>query len=284
MLAAFSLWGLLPIYWKALKQIPSLQITSHRIFWAFIFISILLWRQKRWSEFRATFKSKQNRIISLTTALILGSNWFVYIWAVNNDHILDASMGYFINPLISVLLGVIFLRERLNFRKSAAVFLAFLGVTYLTFQYGKIPWIALWLAVTFGVYGLLRKTARIEALVGLSAETALLSPLVLSYLIFQQIKGTGFVGTSSVSLHLLLLGSGFFTAIPLLWFNLGVKKIPLMTTGFLQYLAPSIMLFLGVIVYGEKFTTTHLISFSFIWVAIILYSLPNNKKIVSRKS
>ncbi len=125
MLAAFSLWGLLPIYWKALKQVPSLQITSHRIFWAFIFISILLWRQKRWSEFRATFKSKQNRIISLTTALILGSNWFVYIWAVNNDHILDASMGYFINPLISVLLGVIFLRERLNFRKSAAVFLAF---------------------------------------------------------------------------------------------------------------------------------------------------------------
>ena len=157
-LAAFVFWGLLPIYWKALAAIPPLEILAHRIFWAFIFAVFLLWIQRRWREFKETFRIPKNRALFVLTAAIVGSNWFIYIWAVNHDHIVDTSLGYFINPLIAVLLGVIFLRERLNFWQIVAFFLALLGVSYLTFQYGKIPWIALSLAFTFGFYSLFRKT------------------------------------------------------------------------------------------------------------------------------
>ncbi len=209
----------------------------------------------------------------LLTAAIIGSNWFIYVWAVINNHIVDTSLGYFINPLISVLLGVIFLRERLNFWQIFAFILALTGVGYLTLQYGKFPWIALSLAFTFGFYGLFRKTARIEALVGLAAETALLAPLVLTYIFILGFKGTGAVGHTPLSIHALLLGTGVVTAAPLLWFTLGVRKIPLSRAGFLQYIAPSLQLFLGVVVYGEPFTRSHFISFSLIWVALLIYSL-----------
>lgn len=271
-LVAYVSWGLLPIYWKALKSVPAQQILAHRIFWSFIFVGLLLIAQERWPEFRQTFSSRRNRVICLLTAAIIGSNWFIYIWAVNAGHIVDASLGYFINPLVSVLLGVVFLRERLSFWQIVAVILAFIGVANLTIQFGKIPWIALSLALTFGVYGLLRKTAHIESLTGLSAETALLSPLVLAYIIFLQIKGAGAIGASPISIHLLLLGAGIVTAAPLLWFTYGVRKIPLSTAGFFQYIAPSLQLFLGVIVYGETFTSTHRISFGFIWVALAIFS------------
>jgi len=272
-LGAFVFWGLLPIYWKALAAIPPMEILAHRIFWAFIFAVFLLWIQRRWREFRETFRNPKNRALFVLTAAIVGSNWFIYIWAVNHDHIVDTSLGYFINPLISVLLGVIFLRERLNFWQIVAFFLALLGVSYLTFQYGKIPWIALSLAFTFGFYSLFRKTTRVEALVGLTAETALLSPLMLTYILVLGFKGTGAVGSVSISHHLLLLGAGVVTATPLLWFTLGVRKIPLSRAGFLQYVAPSLQLFLGVVVYSEPFTRDHLICFGLIWSALLIYSL-----------
>ena len=271
-LVAYVSWGLLPLYWKALISVPSQQILAHRIFWSFVFVVLLLQRQKRWLEFKHTFSSPRNRMTCILTAAIIGSNWFIYIWAVNAGHLVDASLGYFINPLISVLLGVVFLRERLSFWQIIAVILAFIGVANLTFQFGKVPWIAFSLALTFGVYGLLRKTARVESLVGLSAETALLSPLVLSYIVFQQIKGAGVMGTAPASIHLLLLGAGIVTAAPLLWFTHGVRKIPLSTAGFLQYIAPSLQLFLGVIVYKEPFSGVHLVSFCFIWVALAIFS------------
>ncbi len=275
--AAYVSWGLLPIYWKMLNQVPAAQIIAHRIFWSFVFVILLLWRQNRWAEFKKTFSLGKSRRLCILTAFILGFNWFTYIWAVNADRILDASLGYFINPLLSVLLGVIFLKERLNFWQKVALILAFIGVIYRTLQYGKIPWVALTLAFTFGVYGLLRKKAHIKSLVGLSAEMILLSPIVLTFLVMAEIKGTGVTGHAAFSIHLLLLGTGIVTAAPLLWFTYGVRKIPLSTAGFLQYIAPSFQLFLGVVVYKELFTSSHLISFSFIWVALILYSLSNTR-------
>ena len=270
---AYVSWGLLPIYWKALDAFPPMEILAHRIFWSFVFAAVLLWIQSRWREFKATFRNPRNRALCFLTAAIIGSNWFIYIWAVINDHLVDASLGYFINPLISVLLGIIFLREKLNVWQGIAFVLALVGVGYLTLQYGKFPWISLSLAFTFGSYGLLRKTAKVEALVGLTAETALLSPLVLTYIVVLGIRGTGAVGTASPVHHLLLVGAGIVTAAPLLWFTLGVRKIPLSTAGFLQYIAPSLQLFLGVVVYSEPFTRTHLISFSLIWTALLIYSL-----------
>ncbi len=271
--AAYIAWGLLPIYWKALQSVPASEILAHRILWSFVFVLLLVVSTGRWPEFKRTFRTGRNRLVCLLTAAIIGSNWFIYIWAVNHNHIVDASLGYFINPLFSVLLGVVFLRERLNRWQAAAFILAAAGVGYLTLTFGRIPWIALSLALTFGLYGLLRKTARVESLIGLTAETGLLSPLVLTYIILAQVRGTGAVGTASFHIHALLVGAGLVTATPLLWFTIGVRRIKLSTAGFLQYLAPSLQLLLGVAVYAEPFTKTHGISFGFIWIALLIYSL-----------
>jgi chloramphenicol-sensitive protein RarD len=274
-LAAFVMWGLLPVYWKALQSVPSQEILAHRVFWSFVFVSLLLGRKKRWAEFRWTFRSPRNRWVCILTAAIIGSNWFIYIWAINHDHIVDSSLGYFINPLITVLLGVIFLRERLNAWQVSALVLASIGVGYLTLQSGRIPWIALSLALTFGFYGLLRKTARVESLIGLTAETGLLSALALAFILLLAARGEGAAGTASVWTHAQLIGAGLVTATPLLWYTIGVRRIKLSTAGFLQYLAPTMQLLLGVLVYGEPFTRTHLISFGFIWVALFIFSLSN---------
>lgn len=272
-IVAYTIWGFLPVYWKALQKVPASQILAHRIFWSFVFVVLLLSVKRRWSDFWLRFSDPKNRRVCLFTAVIIGSNWFVYIWAVNNQHIVDASLGYFINPLISVLLGLIFLRERLNFWQIFSIILAFLGVFYLTLHYGRIPWIALFLAVTFGLYGLLRKTADVETHFGLTAEMGLLLPLIVFFLVFQGIKKIGVFGAAPASIHFLLVGAGIVTAVPMLLFTAGVRRIPLSTAGFLQYIAPSLQLFLAVVVYSEPFTTTHLISFSLIWLALILYSL-----------
>jgi len=282
-LAAFVAWGLLPVYWKALQSIPTQEILAHRIFWAFVFVSFLLWKQRRWAEFKWTFRSRRNRWACILTAAIIGSNWFIYIWAVNHNHIVDTSLGYFINPLITVLLGVIFLREKLNLWQVTACVLAAIGVGYLTLQYGRIPWIAISLALTFGFYGLLRKTARIESLIGLTAETGLLSFLALAYLLILAVRGDGSAGTAPAAIHLLFIGAGLVTATPLLWYTIGVRRIKLSTAGFLQYLAPSMQLLLGVVVYGESFTRTHLISFGLIWIALLIFSL-SKTPLLSRPS
>ncbi len=285
-LGAYVIWGFLPVYWKALQSVPPLQVLAHRIFWSFVFSALLLWRQKRWSEFRWTFRSSRNRGLVVLTALIVGSNWFLYIWAITNNHVVDTSLGYFINPLVTVLLGMVFLRERLNRWQGMACILALTGVLYLTLQYGKIPLIALYLALSFGFYGLLRKTARVESLIGLAAETGLLSPFLLFLMLFWTVKGTGAVGHTSLGIHMLLICAGLVTATPLLWYTIGVRRIPLSTAGFLQYLAPSIQLLLGVAVYKEPFTPTHWISFGFIWTGLLVYSISSTgllrKKSVTR--
>ncbi len=270
---AFAIWGFLPLYWKSMNMVPSTQILAHRIFWSFLFISIFLSMKKRWSEVREVFSFMKNKFTSGCSAAILGVNWFIYIWAVNANHIVETSMGYFISPLINVVLGLLVFRERLTFWQGLSVCIAFIGVFYLAFQYGKIPWIALSLAVSFALYALLRKIAHVGSTIGLFAETASLTPIALTYIFFQHFHGNGAFGRSPVYINFFLAGSGIVTALSLIWFAHGARRIPLSTVGFIQYLAPSLNLFIGAVVFKEPFTVTHLMSFGCIWGALIIYSL-----------
>jgi len=272
-IAAFFLWGILPLYWKALKSVPSPQILAHRIIWSSVFVAILLIIRGRVPDIRRAFSSRRNRLFFTLSALCIGINWFIYIWAVNANRVVESSMGYFINPLVSVFLGMIFLRERLGFLQIIAVLLAISGVLYMAIQYGSLPWIALSLAFSFGFYGLMHKLSKADSLIALLYHTAFLVPFALLFLAIEGWKGTGAIGTATPLAHLLLIGSGVVTAIPLIWFANGVRRIPLSTVGFTQYLAPSLMLLLGVLVFREPFTRTHLISFSLIWGGLVLFSL-----------
>jgi chloramphenicol-sensitive protein RarD len=271
--AAYLSWGVLPLYWKLLSRIPAQQILAHRIIWSWLILSFLLFYQKRWLEFRRIYVIRRSRVTFFGTSIILAMNWFIYIWAVNSGHVVDTSLGYFINPLVSVLLGVVLLKEKLNFWQLISVILASAGVVYMTLHYGKFPWIALSLALTFGFYGFLRKTARVESLAGLAGEMSFLMPAAMIYLSILFIKGQNAVGSAPVHIHFLLLGAGLVTALPLLWFNIGVRKIPLSTIGFLQYISPSMQLLLGVFVFQEAFTIDHVVTFGLIWTALALYTL-----------
>ena len=271
--AAYLSWGFLPLYWKLLSSVPAQQILAHRIVWSWVILSILLSFRNRWPEFRQVFAVRRNRYTFFATAFIIASNWFIYIWAVNSGHVVDTSLGYFINPLVSVLLGVVILREKLSFLQTVSVFLAAAGVLYMTFHYGKFPWISLSLAFTFGFYGLIRKTARVESLAGLAAEMTILSPVMLAFLTVMFFKGQNAAGASPVHIHFLLLGAGVVTAVPLLWFNLGVRRIPLTAIGFLQYISPTIQLLLGVFAFHEPFTPDHAVTFGLIWTALLIYTV-----------
>ena len=271
-IAAYVVWGILPLYWKALKHVPAKEILAHRVVWSFVFLCLFNTVRKRWPKVKQSYTHRRNRGSSLLSAVIIGAVWFIYIWAINANHVVEASMGYYINPLISVVLGMIFLKERLTFWQNIAFALAALGVAFLTIQHGRLPWIALSLAVGFGLYGLLRKTSRVGSITGLTAETAILSPLALIYIIFLLYRNTTSVVGASVTTHLLLMGAGIVTAVPLVWFAKGARRIPLSMIGFFQYLAPTISLLLGIFVFKEPFTTTHLISFGLIWVALIIYT------------
>jgi len=272
---AFSLWGILPLYWKALKEVPASQIIAHRIIWSFAVVVILLFFQHRIKELKLAVSSWRYRFYFILSAVTLGTNWFIYIWAVNAGHIVETSMGYFINPLLNVLLGMLFLRERLSFWQAISVALAFAGVLYMTLQYGKVPWIALSLAFSFAFYGLLRKTSHAGSLVGLLIETIILSPSALAFIIFRQLDGTGALGLVSSVSHVLLVCAGLVTATPLLWFAHAASRIPLSAVGFIQYLAPSLQLVIGVVIFREPFTPVHVVSFSLIWGALCIYSLSN---------
>jgi chloramphenicol-sensitive protein RarD len=283
-IGAFTAWGLLPLYWKSLDHVPASQILAHRIFWSFIFVSILVLVQKRRRESILALRSGRHKVTFLLSALTLGTNWFIYIWAVNTNHIVESSMGYFINPLLSVVLGIIFLKERLKPVQTLSVFLAFAGVAYITVQYGKIPWIALSLAVSFAFYGLLRKTSKAGSVIGLLAETTILTPAALTYLIIAQVRGTGAFANTEAGTSLLLVGCGIVTSLPLIWFAHGARRIPLAAVGFTQYLAPTLMLLLGVFLYREPFTFNHLVSFGCVWTALVLYSLSHTKLFEKKRS
>jgi chloramphenicol-sensitive protein RarD len=272
---AYASWGVLPLYWKLLEAVPAGEILAHRIFWSFIFVVFILLFTKRWKQFKAVL-SNRSKLAALTLCSILvTSNWFIYIWAVNNGHVLESSLGYYINPLLSIVLGMVILKERLNFWQYASVLLAALGVILIAVRFGKFPWISLSLALTFALYGLAKKLAKVDSIIGLALETAIVTPLAFLYLTFKQVHGTHAFGTS-LSVTLLLAGAGIVTAMPLLWFAQAANRVSLATIGFTQYLSPTIMLFLSFFVFHEPFTTPELISFSFIWCALIIYTFSNS--------
>jgi len=269
---AFLIWGLSPIYWKALHGVGAFEIILHRILWSFVFLLPLVLISRRWVEFKKTVKSPRMLSILLVTSILVGANWLIYIWAVNNGRVLQASLGYYINPLVNIVLGMVFLRERLRRAQAAAVVLATLGVLYLTVQYGDFPWVSLTLAFSFGVYGLIRKVAAVGALVGLTVETLLLTvPASIWVFHLHQIQAGAFLHTG-IQTDLLLLGTGMLTATPLLLFNLGAKRITLATLGFIQYTAPTGMLLLGITMFKEPFTRVQAVTFGLIWTALAIYS------------
>ena len=270
--AAFLIWGLGPIYWKALSAVPSLEIIVHRVVWASILLIIALVVGRLWNEFIGALKDRRVLLILFVTAYILAGNWLLYIWAVNNNYMLQGSLGYYINPLVNVVFGVIFLRERLRPAQITAVLLAGLGVVYLTFSYGEFPWIALVLASSFGLYGLIRKVAPVGPLVGLSIEVLLLLPPAVVYLVFLAAKGTSSFLHSGLSVDLLLVGTSVLTAAPLTFFTAGARRLNLSTVGLLQYLAPTLMFLLAVFRYQEPFSMAQVWTFIMIWIALIIYS------------
>jgi chloramphenicol-sensitive protein RarD len=273
---AFILWGIFPVYWKALQDVSPTQIVAHRVVWSLLFVVLLLSIQRRWGEAKPVLSFGNARIF-LGTAFLLGVNWLIYVWAIDTEQIVEASLGYFINPLVNVVLGVVFLRERLFRWQKVSVALALVGVFYLTFRFGKVPWIAFSLALTFGFYGLFRKTGRAESMIGLFSETAVLTPLALIYLISLGMQGHGAFGSFGLKTDVLLAGAGAVTAVPLLLFGYGARRIQYATVGLLQYITPTFILLVGVLIYKEPFTSAHAISFGFVWSAILLYSISSLK-------
>jgi chloramphenicol-sensitive protein RarD len=270
---AFLCWGLFPLYFHAISEVPPLQIMVHRVLWSLLFLAIVLSVRSQWKWL--TGMTSQPRVVAsfAVSALLLSGNWLLYIWAVNNGHVIEASLGYFINPLVNVMLGYLVLKERLRRAQWSAIGLAALGVLWLTWQAGHMPWIALMLAASFGGYGLMRKTAKLGALEGLSFETMILFPFALAYIVWLTLHGQNtFITTASDSTRWLLVASGPITAIPLLLFASGARKIPLSVLGLLQYIGPTIQLSLGVYVFHEAFTKERLIGFALIWTALALYA------------
>lgn len=270
--AAYIAWGLLPVYWKALEAVPALEILVHRVVWSLVVTLILLTVRREWDWLRRIQARPALLGRFVLTALLLGINWFTYIWANNNGHIVEASLGYFMNPLVNVLLGLLFLRERLRPGQWLAIAIAFAGVSYLTLNVGGLLWIAISLALTFGSYGLLRKTASLGALEGLSLEMSILFLPALLYLGSLEQAGTAAFGHAGLATTLLLAGAGIVTALPLIWFAYGAQRVTMTSLGILQYIAPTLQFLLGVFLYREPFSTARLIGFAVIWAALAVYT------------
>lgn len=270
-IGAYGLWGLFPLYWKLLQHVPALQLIGHRIVWSFISLFVILIFFKQVKTFRnAALTFSMIRIYALA-AILVGINWLVYVWAVNSGHVVETSLGYFINPLISVLIGVVFFRERLRLWQWIPVGIAGIGVLYLTFAFGKLPWIALTLAFSFAFYGMVKKIAPLGSLHGLTLETIILFVPAVFYLAQAEYIGTGAFLHFGVGADLLMLGTGLITTIPLLLFASAAKRIPLSIIGVLQYIAPTIQFFIGILVYHEVFTTRQFVGYSFVWTALIIF-------------
>ena len=278
---AYALWGFFPIYWKNLQDVPAIELLGHRIAWSFLLLIVVILFMSRWNDFRSALNARTLRIYFIA-AILIGVNWLVYVWAVNAGYILETSLGYFINPLLSVLMGVIFLRERLRSAQWIPVALAAVGVAYLTFAYGRPPWIALLLAFTFGFYGLTKKLAPLGSVFGLTLETGILFLPAVIYLGWAEANGSASFLHSGTTPDLLMIGAGVVTTIPLLLFASAAKQIPLSMIGILQYLAPTIQFLIGVLVYKEPFDQSRLIGFSIVWLALVNFWVENY--VASRES
>lgn len=269
--AAFGSWGLIPVYWKLFGGVSAAETLAHRFVWTSLFLVLLLSWQKRWPEVRAVASSRRTLIFCMASGIAISINWLCFIWAVNIGRVIETSLGYFMTPLVNVLFGAVFLRERLTRLQIVSVAMAAAGVFYLTFGYGHFPAIALTLCTSFGLYGLLRKKSATAAIPGLFIETVLLVPVALLYLLLLQRGGALSFGRN-IQLSVLLMSTGIITAVPLFWFGYAARHLRLITVGFLQYLSPSGSFFLGVFLYHEPFTRGHLITFGLIWMALGIFS------------
>lgn len=269
---AFFIWGLFPIYWKALDGVPAPQIMAHRLVWCWMVVMAYLLVRQGPGWWRAVGGGGRLLAMLGASSVLIAANWWLYIWAVNSGHIVETSLGYFINPLVNVLLGVLVLRERLNPRQWLAVAIAAAGVLYLSLHVGRLPWIALLLALSFGTYGLIRKLAAIEAIPGLALESGILFLPALAYLLWLDRQGLGAFGRQGAATDLLLAAAGIVTAVPLVWFAYGARRIPYSTVGVMQYLAPTLQLLCGTLIFGEAFTRTQLAGFACIWTALAIYA------------
>lgn len=277
-LLAYVMWGLVPLYFKQLHQVPAYEILAHRAIWSCVFLAILLCLFKLWPKVWAVLQVPRNVLLLVCTATLISINWLTYIWAVNNDHLLDASLGYFINPIINVILGMVFLSEKLRKMQWLAIGLAVTGVMVQIITLGYLPWIALVLSCSFGLYGLLRKKLHLNALVGLLIETIIMLPVAAIYLFVLADSATSDLSNNPITLNLLLLCAAFITTVPLLCFNNAAIRLPLSTLGFFQYIGPTIMFILGVTLYGETVNTETLTTFMFIWAALVVFSFDGVKQ------
>ena len=271
--ASFVLWGLMPLYWHLLKAVPSLQIVVHRIVWSTLLVAgWLLWKQGR-GWLRATLARPRAAWMLALSGGLIACNWGLYIWAVNAGHVVESSLGYFINPLVSVMMGVVFLHERLNRVQWLSVALAATGVAWLTWQYGQPPWIAIGLALSFALYGLIRKLVAVDAVSGLGVESVYLFLPALAVLLWGEAHGSGgFADGWGIGLSALLIFGGALTALPLIGFAYAVRRVPLSVVGLMQYIAPTLQFLLGVLFFGEAFDSERATGFVFIWIALVLFA------------
>jgi chloramphenicol-sensitive protein RarD len=277
-LGTFALWGVAPLYWHLLKAVPSLQIVLHRVVWSALLVgAFLTWRDGRHWLRKALSGQPRLRWMLLLSGVLIACNWGLYIWAVNAGHVVETALGYFINPLLNVVIGVLFLRERLRALQWVSVAIALCGVLWLTVQYGRLPWIALTLATSFGLYGVLRKLAHVDSVTGLGVESAYLFLPVLGVLLWSEWQGAGgFLPLDhgpryDLGTDALLVLSGLVTALPLIGFAYAVRRIPLTVVGILQYLAPTLQFLIGVFVLAEPFDRTRLLGFACIWLALAVF-------------
>lgn len=270
-IAAYTMWGIAPVYFKQLQALPAMEVLMHRVVWSALILVVLIGALKQWPKVKAAVQNVRVMRVLFIAGLLLGANWLLFIWAINNDHILDASLGYYINPLINVFFGRLVLGEKLRPMQRVAVVLAVLGVSILIVSYGEVPWIALVLAITFSIYGLLRKQVAVDSLPGLFIETVMLLPIALVYWI-------GFAGehsnmlTNDWHLNALLVAAGVVTTAPLLCFTAAARRIMYSTLGFFQYIGPSIMFMLALYLYGEPLEESRLVTFGFVWLALVVFS------------
>lgn len=272
-LAAYLIWGIAPVYFKLIQQVPADEILTHRVIWSFFFILLLISLSRNWPQVRATCQNRKRLLMLAITALLIGGNWLLYIWAVNNHHMLEASLGYFINPLVNVLLGMLFFGERFRHMQWLAVALAFLGVLIQLWQFGSLPIIGLGLAFSFACYGLLRKKIGIDAQTGMLIETLWLLPAAAVYLLLIADSPTSQLSANPWSLNLLLMATGIVTTVPLLFFTAAANRLRLSTLGFFQNLAPTLVFLLAVTFYSETVDQDKLVTFGFIWAALVLFTL-----------
>ncbi|WP_261302819.1 EamA family transporter RarD [Paenibacillus andongensis] len=270
---AYTAWGLLPIYWRSFESLLAGEILSHRVIWSFVFMAVLILIGKsRWTEFRKMVTNRKVLLMIGVSSILISSNWLIFIWAVNNGHVIETSLGYYITPLINIMLAVLFLREKPSRSQWVAVALAGAGVLLATIDYGRFPWVSLSLAFSFGLYSLVKKRVSYDASLGLAGETVIVFPIAVAYIAYLHFAHHDAAwALPPVSLALLLL-SGVATALPLLWFTKAAARLPLSMLGFIQYIGPSITLLLSVFVFKEKFSPVLFISFSLIWTALIVYA------------